>query len=226
MPRAAGAWNDPVTPHRAAFRTLLCLLALTGAACSADSGGSLLDGGSLACSSDEMCAADRACREGRCVIGPRDACRGPDDCPAGQVCTRPEGCDGGGCAAACVVAPCAADPDCGEGRLCLEGVCGEAPACGLAMPCPAGLECVDGTCGRPRPCATSDECSEGEACIGGFCGVPARCGSTSDCKDDLRCIGGLCQPGCTRDEDCGQPPLVRCEVATGECRMRCFQDDQ
>jgi hypothetical protein len=187
------------------------------------------------CAPGDRCDLGLGCRDPRCPPGQR-ACPVPggalrcvdtrtDRAHCG-ACERPcglgEGCAAGVCARepGAVGARCVADPDCGEGLRCdegLNGLCsracedlgdddqGEALACGAeGRRCVRGepaARCQLGCDPRARPGSTG-ACRVGEVCTGGWWldpqylpdapGCVRWCSSDADCAGDAR--GARCNP--------------------------------
>lgn len=147
------------------------------------------------------------------TVGPRLPCGCDADCAAaGAVCFDElgSGAPGGFCQASCDPdAP--AEPQCGEGTLCVEGtvegLCGV--ACTTRDDCADGGLCqFDGTC--DRFCLTDDDCDSG------FCDQYASLCAEAPVNPD----GASIYARCLRDEDCRS---FRCQGEAGEarCITRC-----
>ncbi len=227
--------------------------------------GACVDGDCLAaddCAADQVCvarrcvpgdcAADRDCPDGAlCLFNTCTAgCRVDGDCPPDAdrcvdlrcvACVADAECPDGRCVDGACAPGCAADPDCGPGRLCIDGAClaGQCRGdddcgararcidrlcvlddCALDADCPAGQACTDGRCapcGEACPaCALDADCPDGR-CVAGAC---VECALDADCPDG-RCLDGVCAPvQCAADGDC--PPGRLCLdgiCAEAACRI-------
>jgi hypothetical protein len=117
---------------------------------------------------------------------------------------------------------CAADPDCGPGRVCESGACQD--ACSQQNPCPGGFAatCVQGHC-RQR-CLSDATCPAGQICEQFVCG-PAQCDATHPCNGtNVRCAAGRCETftPCTTNANC--PPDFTCQSGVCEELPRCLGD--
>lgn len=120
---------------------------------------------------------------------------------------------------------CSGHDECATGEVCLNNFCGAAPACPDGN-CPGDLICdVNMVCAPPVVCTDDTECTGTDICAGGVCIAPANCADSTECPSNLRCIQGICDDPCTDDAECGDPTMVTCETATGECRDRCLAGD-
>lgn len=122
---------------------------------------------------------------------------------------------------------CATERDCRPGQICVDGLCGGAPACALDADCAARQICLDGACSA-RSCRDEGDCPD-RPCIDGWCRPPA----SGLCADDRDCPSGACVDGrctvdpcpatgcaalCGADEDC--PDDGYC-AADALCRTGC-----
>src|SRR5690606_38202869 len=91
-----------------------------------------------------------------------------------------DGCDGI-CTSFCPAGsgPCASDPECAGGTVCIEGVCLDASC--------ATSDCDPSVCGDCGACVP--------ACDGRQCGTESACGESCGlCSDGSTCVEGMCLP--------------------------------
>jgi Notch-like protein len=132
------------------------------------------------------CPPGQACVQGVCQEDPCDPAKvscGPDTyCVAGQCvplcdCAPDELCvvveEGGKPVGKCIKDACAG-LECGEGRICQDGICVDDPC--YTLRCETGEVCIDGSC-VADPCETI-RCPLGFVCSGGTCVVDEYAGST------------------------------------------------
>jgi hypothetical protein len=130
--------------------------------------------------------------------------------------------DGGTIAADGGTTSCAADNECGSGRVCEAGACVD--ACSMSNPCQGGftVTCQDGHC-RSR-CLNDGNCTMGQICEQFVC-VPPQCSSAMPCSGtNLRCTAGRCETftPCTTDAMCAANFV--CRQGTCEELPRCLGD--
>ena len=91
-------------------------------------------------------------------------------------------------------------PSCGEGYVCLEGGCVEAPCDGV---CPTCTECSKGECvpqAAGMACTDDDACTALDSCAGASCiGEPVVCADGNSCTDD----------GCQSETGCVYEPNTK-----------------
>lgn len=168
----------------------------------------LLDGD---CLDGEMCDRNRE----RCIERSLD-CTDTGVCPLDYECDANRG--------ECRFRPtvCAADADCGRGRVCEDGLCVARPECRDDAECPDGSRCLtppgrcisDGECNdaldcpADRPICQDNQCVAGDECPGG-------------CRPGAECVGGQCVVVGVCGEDCGpgtfcSPVVERCVECTAD----------
>jgi hypothetical protein len=160
-----------------------------------------------------VCPDGRVCVDGNCEVA--CDCNNPN-CPQGKVCVESplgecycKGCEG----------PCDDDIDCGEGCICVNGVCTADPcfgACSSGEDCPGtGCGCYGNEC---TPCSelSCDECAlaSGCDCINGTC-QESNCDNPCDSADD-------CDSNCgCQDNTCVACSSVSC-VSNAQCPEGCY----
>ena len=119
-------------------------------------------------------------------------------------------------------APCQSDGQCGDGLMCLDGLCrvradaGAQPDASTTSDagCPAASRCGDACCASGEECVASS-CQP-------MCASGLRCGpDMTCCGADQLCIGDACvAPGdaCTEEIDC--PIDAYCDATVGHCLPR------
>jgi hypothetical protein len=177
------------------------------------------------CTQSAQCAAPTPVCEvtsGRCVrctVAEEGACLASEHCDAMTNlcvpgCRSDEGCPGGGDGGATgrcdraqhVCVECAADVDCGLGRLCVGSVC--VPGCNQGQGCPAGQSCCNGAC--------ADVGTNIAHC--GMCGTVCRTpNGTPACTNGV-CAAGMCGEGFA---DCNRMNADGCETALNSDLLNC-----
>ncbi len=154
------------------------------------------------CADNEYCGIDRATNQLTCLEGCRTE---PDNCDEGERCDA----DG----RTCLPTGCLADEDCGDARVCDNGVCYS--GCRSDDACQGDNACLPGDqCG----CAGFEDCAGGEACFQGRC-APS-CLEDNDCAPGLICHPGqqVCVPPCAQNADCEVPGQnLVCDQLQGLC---------
>ncbi|MFO0624532.1 MAG: hypothetical protein U0325_02870 [Polyangiales bacterium] len=178
------------------------------------------------CTENAQCAAPNpVCEVGsgrcvRCTVAEEGACLASEHCDAMTNlcvpgCRNDEGCPrgagDGGVTGRCdraqhVCVECAADVDCGLGRLCVGSVC--VPGCNQGQGCPAGQSCCNGAC--------ADVGTNIAHC--GMCGTVCRTpNGTPACMNGV-CTAGMCGEGFA---DCNRMNADGCETALNSDLMNC-----
>lgn len=177
------------------------------------------------CSAHEQCPLGRYCVQGLCIaVNLATPCGSMGQCPEGMRCNtrvgNPPVCEED--------VGCGDDLDCRDNEVCNQRTGQCEIACtpeNQAEVCRAREICVDGQCVE---CETDEDCSLGLVCDGGFCVGEGTCFTDRDCP-----VGQVCNrrihicterpPPCTSDNEC--LPDERCDVASGQCRLRACQPD-
>ena len=148
----------------------------------------------------DSCDAGKLCEAGVCV-----ACDKAKACGTGCVdCTKTGTpvCNDGQC-------KCAADSECGDGKLCVGGACDDCPG---DDPMHCGPSCAQCTGATPVCTAGKCVCSQGSCPGGQWCSAGAVC---EPCNDAAHC-GASCAPCGGSTPLCGGGACVEC-TGDGDC---------
>ncbi|MBN2725000.1 MAG: hypothetical protein JXR95_13100 [Deltaproteobacteria bacterium] len=161
------------------------------------------------CVNDDNCGQGSYCEEGTCVNS--TICTDSTQCLDSEAPV----CDERG---VCIperedpIVVCTNNIDCGEGKVCIDGICeNEAPRdpsqnCLINEHCGENGVCINGEC--HAPCVSADDCGTGQLCSDtGICVDDANpgteCVANTDCSDSTDiCMDGVCHDQCTVDADC------------------------
>ena len=184
----------------------------------------------------DNCPAKEHCAVEGGVHSCQPGCKDDGDCAGGGGMPARNKCDD----KTHQCAECLADGDCGPGRVCRGGSCGE--GCNDQHACPMGLTCCDGGCSDlqkdPANCHACGVSCGGGICCGGGCadsrGDVKNCGSCGNACTVANgtpaciaggCAVGFCNPGFG---DCNGSYADGCETTTdtnvnscGGCNAAC-----
>jgi hypothetical protein len=206
---------------------------------------------------DEMrhCSRGQICLDGVCGQKPAP-CREPADCGDGAYCSNGAcvpsglcdrdadcrsvgadfGCDERGSCAPAPKGPttCAEPTDCGDGGMCVDGLCGTCSGdcgggdtCELDAHCGDGRACVDAQC--VNHCDKDEQCGSNQRCnveLGLCLAAPQSCGADVQCAAGSVCVNGTCYADCTSDGACASAADVCSDPLTvGDTQARvCVAD--
>ncbi len=204
----------------------------------------VVPGGPGSCTSNAQCGGGLICTTMGCCPG----CHSDSDCAADQACVsgapnfcapkgmNPTVVDPGPTGPGSTVQPgtfCAADAECGSGRLCNVGRCiamCSGSSCGSGQQCLAGRCYLEGAtaCGISGAvlCNASSQCGVGRTCASGQC--TSSCESSAQCGLGQTCQSSLCKDGpaltaqCNFDQECG----VAFRCINAYCHPLCSSDEQ
>ena len=167
------------------------------------------------CGENTDCAEGFFCdtRLGACAEG----CRDNQECPIGQICDQDDH--------ACAPPPCRSDDTCGQGEICLDGLCGT--GCRADTTCPAPFYCdieFGQASGQCEPGCRVGRCDPGKVCDTRSRTCQSQgCGGDVDCANDEYCRDGVeCVVGCRNDAGCEQGSI--CLDDRRVCVQGCRED--
>ncbi|MCC7541551.1 MAG: hypothetical protein IT379_35360 [Deltaproteobacteria bacterium] len=172
--------------------------------------------------------------------GDTDAGGSSGDCPDGTTCL-PIASATGGELTICAQpgenpmhqpGSCTTNDDCGDGAVCLDGMCADDPSdCGAAScecttdeDCEGGRLCVEGECRAPEDtCQFNLDCGPGRLCVDARCVEGCADGT---CPTGQHCESNVCVDDapttCATNEDCGAGRVC----LDAECRESCTTSEQ